>query len=155
MNILFLKRFLLGRGRGNAMVEFAVAFGLLFPVLAGSFQFGYAFYLYNEMQTAVRAGARYASLLTYDSANATPSSNYENAIKNMVVYGDPAGGSTPIVAGLTPSNVTVSVAFDLGLPSEITVGVNNYRANTTVAMLDFNRKPHVTVPFVGIFDPGA
>ena len=52
---------------GNALIEFALAFGFLFPVLTGTFQFGYAFFVYNELQTAVREGARYAAFKTYDS----------------------------------------------------------------------------------------
>ena len=141
------------RERGNAMVEFAIAFGLLFPVFAGCFQFGYALYIYNEMQTAVRAGARYASLRTYNSANSTPSSDYLAAVQNTIVYGDPSGGTTPIVPGLAPSNVTVGVVFDAGVPRQVTVAIENYRANAVVAMMDFATKPRVTVPYVGRFDP--
>ena len=46
------------RQRGNALVEFALAFGFLFPVITGTFQFGYAFFVYNELQNAVRAGGQ-------------------------------------------------------------------------------------------------
>ena len=153
MSIRSIGQYLRGRSRGNAMVEFALAFGLLFPVLAGSFQFGYAFYIYNKMQTAVRCGARYASLRVYDSESSTPTANFASSVRNMVVFGDPGGGTDPVVPGLTPQNVTVDVTFDLGLPSEITIGIDNFRASAVVAMLDFNTKPHVTVPYVGLFDP--
>ncbi len=139
--------------RGNAMIEFALAFAMLFPVLAGTFQFGYAFYIYNTLETAVRAGARYASLRTYDSPSETPSDNYLSTVRNMVVYGDPNGGDTPVVPGLAPEHVTVDVTFVDGLPRKVTVGVDDYQANAVFRLLDFNTKPTVTMPYVGRFDP--
>ena len=146
-------RFCRSDRRGNAVIEFALAFGLVFPVLSGTFQFGYAFYIYNEMQTAVRSGARYASRLSYDSPNSTPSSNYLTAVQNAVVYGDPAGGTEPIVPGLTTSNVTVDMAFDSGVPADVTIGIDNYRTDAVFNGVDFNTKPHLTYSYVGRFDP--
>ncbi len=139
--------------RGNAMVEFALSFALLFPVLAGAYQFGYAFFIYNEMQTAVRAGARYASLRTYNSATSTPAADYLAAVQNVVVYGSPAGGEQPVVPGLEPDNVTVTVAFESGVPRQVTVGIENYQADAVFRLFDFDQKPHVTMPYVGRFDP--
>jgi len=139
--------------RGNAMVEFALSFALLFPVLAGAYQFGYAFFIYNEMQTAVRAGARYASLRTYNSATSTPAADYLAAVQNVVVYGSPAGGEQPVVPGLEPDNVTVTVAFESGVPRQVTVGIENYQVDAVFRLLDFDKKPHVTMPYVGRFDP--
>jgi Flp pilus assembly protein TadG len=142
-------KFLRSQRRGNAMIEFAISFGVLFPVLSGSFQFGYSFFLYNEMQTATRSGARYASRLQYDSMTSTPSTAYESAIQNLVVYGDPDGGADPIVPGLTPANVTVEMTFVNGAPGEVTIGIDNYRADAVIKPIDFNTKPHVTHRYVG------
>jgi len=142
-------RFLKNQRRGNAMIEFAISFGLLFPVLAGSFQFGYSFFIYNQMQTATRSAARYASLLLYDSMTETPSDAYLTAVQNMVVYGDPDGGTDSIVPGLTPENVTVDMAFVNEAPREVTIGIENYRADAVFKMVDFNTKPHVTVRYMG------
>ncbi len=141
------------RTRGSAMVEFALAFTLLFPVLTGAFQFGYAFYVYNEMQTAVRAGARYASWRTYDSDTATPSAGYLDAVRNVVVYGNPAGGTQPVTPGLTPANVTVTVTFELGVPRHVTVAVDSYTTNAVFRTFEFREKPKVTVPYSGRWDP--
>lgn len=33
--------------RGNAMLEFALAFSIIVPVFLSTFQFGYTFYVYN------------------------------------------------------------------------------------------------------------
>jgi Flp pilus assembly protein TadG len=91
--------------RGSALVEFALTFVVLFGVFSGSFEFGYAFYAYNTLVNATREGARYASLKPYDSASSTPSAALQSAVQNMVAYGNPAGGATPILRGLAPSNV--------------------------------------------------
>src|SRR5712692_11430041 len=82
--------------RGNAMIEFAIGAGVLTSIFAGTFQFGYTFYQYNLLKNAVGDGARYASLRPYDSSTSTPSSTFQQAVQNMVVYGDPAGGTSPM-----------------------------------------------------------
>ena len=98
------------RSGGNAIIEFAVVFPLIFTIFTGVFQFGYALYVYNQLQTAVRGGARYASALSYQSTGGSPASTYLNAVKNTVVYGSPTGSGSPIVPGLTTSHVSVSVS---------------------------------------------
>lgn len=150
---IFIPGLLTRDRRGNAMVEFALAFGLLFPLLSGAFQFGYAFHIYNEIQTAVRAGARYASMRTYNSPTSTPSEDYLAAVRNTVLYGNPDGGATTVVPGLMPEHVSVNVAFVDGVPRWVTVGVDNYQANAVFRLIDFSTKPHVQVRYVGRFDP--
>ena len=65
--------------RGNAMLEFALASSILVPLFAGVFQFGYTLYVYNNLDSAVRGGARYASLRAYDSATASPSAAFSES----------------------------------------------------------------------------
>ncbi len=77
--------------RGNAILEFAVASSILVPLFAGVFQFGYTLYVYNSLDSAVRGGARYASLRAYDSATAAPSAAFSKAVGNMVVYASNPG----------------------------------------------------------------
>src|SRR5579864_9057831 len=93
--------------RGNIMIEFAIGAGVLTSIFAGTFQFGYTFYQYNLLKNAVGYGARYASLRNYDSSSSTPSDAFKQAIQNMVVYGDPGGGSNPIAPHLATSNVNL------------------------------------------------
>src|SRR6266852_9071342 len=90
--------------RGNAMVEFALAFSVLWLMFSGIFQFGYSFYVYNAVMTSVANAAELGSKMTYDTASPT---TYSDALKNMVVYGSTTAGTTPIVRGLSTSNVTV------------------------------------------------
>jgi Flp pilus assembly protein TadG len=54
-----------GSRRGNAMIEFALSASVLIPLFLGTFQFGYAFYVYNLLCTQTRAAARYASMKTF------------------------------------------------------------------------------------------
>ncbi len=66
------------------MLELALSAGVMVSCLAGTFQFGYTFYIYNELVTAVGNGARYAATRTYRSDAETSKA----AIRNMVVYGN-------------------------------------------------------------------
>lgn len=139
--------------RGNAVLEFALAFSLLVPLFTGCIEFGFAFYRYEKLLTAVRAGARYASRLTYDSASEAPTESYLTAVRNMVVYGNPEGTGSPIVPGLEPEDVIVEVEFELGYPRWVTVGVGQYQQDSIVKLLDFRNKPRLRMPYVGRFDP--
>ena len=87
------------------MVEFALGSFLLMGALTGIFEFGYSFYVYNNLQTAVNNGAKYAALRTYESTTSTPSACFQTAVQDMVAYGDPTGANTtPVAPNLTPSN---------------------------------------------------
>jgi Flp pilus assembly protein TadG len=142
-----------GKGRrGNAMVEFAVAFSVLFPLLYGTFQFGLAFFRYNILESAVRSGARYASYRTYDSATTTPSAAYTDAVKRMVIYGDPAGGATPLSPGLGMANVRVTMTFTSGVPRQVTVALEGYPLNVLFRTYTISR-PAITFPYIGRYAP--
>src|SRR5205809_4754360 len=92
------------RGRaGTTMLEFALGSSLFLASFAGTFEFGYTFYQYNTLQTAVSDGARYASLQPYDSSTTSPSSSFLAKVQNMVVYGNPSGGTAPIAPNLATS----------------------------------------------------
>lgn len=145
-----------GRGRrqrGNAMIEFALSFTLLVPLFLGMVEFGHAFYVYNSLQNAVRAGARYASMRNYDSDSETPSQAFQTAVQNMVVYANPAGGQNPVAPQLTPEQVTVTMEFQSGVPNRVIVGVGEYKANSVVRLVEFNQKPHVIMPYSGRYAP--
>ena len=76
------------------MLELAISAGVMVSCLVGTFQFGYTFYTYNQLVTAVGNGARYAAQRTYRAASDRTSNAGNAAIRNMVVYGDaqPAPG---------------------------------------------------------------
>ena len=136
------------------MIEFAVCFLVLFPMFTGAFQFGYTFFMLNNLETAVRGGARYASLRKLSNAgDATVPTAFSDDVKNMVVYGNPSGGSSPIVPNLATSNVNLTIEFANGVPSTITVSVSGYTINSVFGSMACNGKPTLTYPYTGIYTP--
>jgi Flp pilus assembly protein TadG len=154
MKHLFSKVFNSPRGRaGNVMLEFALGSGLLVAAFGGTFGFGYTFYQYNSLANAVNDGARYASLIPYTSTTTTPKPDLLLAVQNMVVYGNPAGGTVPVVPGLTTDKVQLNPAFTNGVPTAMTVYINGYKIDAMFAKNTLNNKPQVTYPYVGIYSP--
>jgi Flp pilus assembly protein TadG len=142
--------------RGNAMVEFALAAPLAMLVLAGTFQFGYAFYVYNQLQLSIRGGVRYASLMDYKGTSATCVAATQDTVKNFVVYGSPApdASAVPVVRGLSKSNVNVSFNPDSnGVPTNVTVSAAGFSVDAVFTSFTFNAKPMASVPYVGRYSP--
>lgn len=104
--------------RGASIVEFAIAASLFFVAMFGVLEFGHMFWVHNALADAARRGARYAVL--------HPSSDTAS-VKNVVVYGDPAGGSQPLVNNLTTGNVNVTYSgFGLAAGT-VSVGITGYQ----------------------------
>ena len=102
---------------GSTLVEFAIGATVFLTVLFAVIEFGRALWVHNALSDAARRGARYAVV--------HPATDYA-AVKNVVVYGDPAGGSAAMVDNLTTSNVNVSYAgFGLN-GGTATVSISNY-----------------------------
>ena len=148
------------RERGDALIEFALSFFLIFAVFAGIFQFAYSFYVYNTLVTAVREGARYASIKPYDSTTTTPSNKFLAAVQNMVVYrdADPANGTATVVAGLQPSNVALTVTGGptggtLNAPTQMTVSITGFTVDAVFGTWNLTGKPNCTFPYTGILTP--
>jgi Flp pilus assembly protein TadG len=141
-----------GRRSGSVLVEFTLSATFLIGVFLGVWQFGYGFFIYSELEQSVRAGARYASLRTYNSATSTPTSDFLTDVRNVVVYGDPAGGTTPVAPGLTTANVSVTVTFT-SVPTAMNVAITGYKLPTYFGNQTLNGKPTTSFPFVGTFGP--
>ena len=142
------------------MVEFAVAFTLIFPVFAGTFQFGYTFYVYNLLQTQVRDGARYAALRQFRSMDASSVSKYKAAVRNMVRTSTPDGSGTLIVPGLKDSNVIVTITDANGVdadaehaPAQVSVSISNFEVNAVVKKFTLNQKPYLEFQYAGRYAP--
>jgi Flp pilus assembly protein TadG len=138
--------------RGNAMVEFAIGSGMIVAIFTGIFQFGYAFFIYNNLIAAVDNGARYAAYRTYDSSTITPSSAFSTAVKNMVVYGQPTTGTKAVAPGLSASNVVLTPIFTNTVPSGMQVSLSGYQLNALFKTFTLN-KPVATYPFLGVYAP--
>jgi Flp pilus assembly protein TadG len=138
---------------GMAIVEFAMGSGVLLAAFFGTFEFGYSLLQYNRLETAVAEAARYASIVPYDSATATPSSAFSSAVKNMVLYGSPAAGTSPVLSGLTAQNVNLTVTFANGVPSSMQISISSYTINALFGTFTLTGKPQVTYPYQGVWAP--
>ena len=138
--------------RGNALIEFALTFTVLFPLFYGTFEFGYAFYVYNQLVNAARSGARYASLETYSSSTSDPTAGFTGAVQNVVVYGQTTAQTKPLVPGLTAANVVVSAGFVNQVPATVTVAISGYPLNAVFRTFILN-SPSVTFPYTGRYAP--
>src|SRR5581483_3152848 len=117
--------------------------------------FGYTFYQYGKLENAVRAGGRYASMRTYDSGTSNPSPAFLTAVQKMTVYGDPnadTASATPVVSGLTTSNVQVTVTWASG-PKAVTVSITNFKLQSYPGAIRLNGKPYVWFPYLGQWGP--
>ena len=132
--------------RGNALLEFALGWSILWALFAGIYQFGYSFYVYNTVLTSVADAAELGSKMTYDTAN---TSAFTTALQNMVVYGNTTAGTSPIVPGLSTSNVTVSVNPQGTMPTDITITINSFTINALFTNFTFNGKPRATAVYMG------
>jgi Flp pilus assembly protein TadG len=146
--------------RGNAVIEFALAFSIIVPVFLSTFQFGYTFYVYNLLQTQVRDGARYAALRTFRAGDAHSIAAFSTAVRNMVRYSTPDGTETAIVPGLTDSNVVVSILDRNGLaadashvPATVKVYVNGFNIYSVVKTMTFNQHPYLQFSYAGRYAP--
>jgi len=143
--------------KGHAMLELAIAAGVMVSFLVGTFQFGYSFYVYNQLVTAVGNGARYAAQRTYRAATPDDVDRGKMAVRNMVVYGDaqPAVGAIPIIAGLTPDQVKVEwVGGDGKAPDAVDVSIRDFTAASVFRPITFDGKPFAEFPYVGRYAPG-
>jgi Flp pilus assembly protein TadG len=145
-----------GSQKGHAMLELAIVAGVMVSFLVGTFQFGYSFYVYNQLVTAVGNGARYAAQRTYRAATPDDVERGKAAIRNMVVYGDaqPAAGAIPLVAGLTPQQVNVEwLAQDGQAPTAVDVSIRDYTPASVFKPITFDGKPFAEFPYVGRYAP--
>jgi Flp pilus assembly protein TadG len=138
---------------GMAIVEFALGSGVLLATFSGTFGVGYSLIQYNRLETAVAQGARYASIVPYDSATATPSATFSSAVKNMVLYGSPVAGTSPVLSGLGTGDINLVVTFANGVPSSVQVSINSYTINALFGTYTLTGKPQVTYPYQGVWAP--
>ena len=145
------------RQKGHAMLELALSAGVMMTCLAGTFQFGYTFYIYNQLVTAVGNGARYAAQRTYRASSVQDIERGNAAIRNMVVFGDaqPSNEATPVIPGLKPVQVNVEwIAKEGSAPVAVDVSIHDFTVNAIFRSFTFDGKPFVEFPYVGRYAPG-
>jgi hypothetical protein len=145
------------RQKGHALLELALSAAVMVSCLTGTFRFGYTFYVYNELVTAVGNAGRYAALRSYRAASPEDIERGKAAIRNMAVYGNPspAPGAAPVVPNLTPQQVQVTFVEGEpgGPPTAVDVSIVNYNAGTTLGAFTLDKRPSVEFPFVGRYAP--
>lgn len=112
--------------RGAALVEYAIALTVFLTSMFAVVEFGRALWVHNALSDAARRGARYAALNSPSNVD---------AVKNVVVYGDPAGGTQPVVPNLTPANVTVTYTDFALNKGTATVSVTGYQFQFVIPII--------------------
>jgi Flp pilus assembly protein TadG len=112
--------------KGATLVEFAIAATVFLTCMFGVIEFGRALWVHNALSDAARRGARYATV---------HSANDISNVKNVVVYGDPAGGTEPLVPNLSPSNVTVTYSNFALNKGTVSVAITNYQFQFIVPLV--------------------
>lgn len=121
--------------RGATLLEFAIGATVFLTAMFAVIEFGRALWTHNALSDAARRGARYA--VNHQATDVA-------AVKNVVVYGDPAGGTTPLVNNLTTTNVQVQYSsFGLGAGT-VSVSITDYKfqfiipiVGTTISMPNY------------------
>jgi hypothetical protein len=131
-----------GSEAGSALIEFAGSLVLLAVLFAGIFEIGYSFYTYGELVSAVRAGARYAAL---QPRTAVANPMVAKAVRNLVVYGDPAPAdrTKPVVPRLTPDRVEL-----VNGPDASTVSLRDFELDALFMKVRLDGRPTVTFPVI-------
>jgi hypothetical protein len=104
--------------RGSTLVEYSIAALVFLTSMFAVMEFGRALWVHNALSDATRRGARYAVL---------NSAGNIAQVKNVVVYGDPAGGTKSIVPNLSTNDVTVTYSAMAVNTGSATVSINSYQ----------------------------
>ena len=132
---------------GNALLEFALGFSLLWMLFSGIYQIGYAYYIYDRLTVATADAVQLGSRIAYDTGN--PSA-FSTTLQNMVLYGSETAGTYPIVPNLTASNVAVDAHLDAnGIPRYVTVNITGYTINALFTSFTLPNKPGATGLYYG------
>lgn len=146
------------RQQGSALIEFAFALAVVVPVMAGGWQFYEAYLRIEEVQQAAIRGVEFGSNLPYDSAGETPTAEFERAVENVMLFGNPRGtegtaAAAPVVRGLRREMIDVRMGFAAGRPAELTVSVRNLKLPLPGGGLLLQGKPRASYPYRGHWSP--
>ena len=139
------------------MIELAVSAGVMVACLAGTVQFGYTFYIYNQLVTAVGNGGRYAAMRTLPGRRRRATSKKakpRSATWWRTAMRVPRRTRCPRCANLKPDQVQVDWVMDeSGKPASVNVSIVDYTVDAAFGMFRFTGRPAVEYPFVGRFAP--
>ena len=138
--------------RGLQLVEAAIVIPIFLMLFGATAEFGRYFYEYTTLAKASRVGTRYLS-------TAVVSGTEDMAAKNLVVYGNTAGTGSPLLTGLSTTNVTITRQGGTPvLPQTVTVQIVGFThqpifdlgklTNTVGLSLNIDVKPSVTMRYL-------
>lgn len=130
-----LRRWLFPRSRGGASVEFALLLPFLLILTLGIFEISRAFMNYNLLNRQVRIASRYiADNLTVGSTGVLFISNDVAATaRNLVIFGSPQAGTTPLLPDLQPGDIVIQAT---GTLEDVVVRANYEHAFLLGPVLD-------------------
>jgi Flp pilus assembly protein TadG len=112
--------------RGSTLVEFSIGVTVFLTAMFGVLEFGRALWVHNALTDAARRGARYATMHSPGDVA---------SVKNVVVYGDPAGGGQPMLNNLSTANVNVNYN-NFGLnDGTVSVSITDYQFQFVVPII--------------------
>ena len=127
--------------RGSTLVEYSIAALVFVTAMFAVMEFGRALWVHNALSDATRRGARYAVL--HKPADI-------DQVRNVVVYGDPAGGTKTTVPNLSTNDVKVTYS-DLAVnKGSATVSIDNYKFQFVIPIIGTEiTMPHYTTSLTG------
>jgi Flp pilus assembly protein TadG len=96
--------------RGAVLVEMVLVTPILLAMMLLTAELARAFIDHNTLTKAVRNGARYLAANAYQGTTGvvTVGAALSTETRNLVVYGNTAGLGTPVLAGLSAADITVT-----------------------------------------------
>lgn len=113
--------------RGATLVEFAIGAAIFLTAIFAVLEFGRLLWMHNALTDATRRAAHYA--MTQGTSDVS-----QAAIKNVVVYGNPAGIGTPLASNLSTDNVIVTYSGYALSSGTVTVEIQDYDFNFVVPL---------------------
>ena len=120
-------------------MEFALTAAFFLMMIVAVVSGGHLFFTHNAMVESTRRGARYAASQCKPNLVGCPDSDTSlTRIRNMVLYGTPGAGTTPLVYGLTPDKVTVAYSVNTAPVGEPPNDFGIGRGTVSVKIVGYN-----------------
>ena len=100
----------IARHRGAVLVEMVIVTPILLFIMMATAELTRAFIDHNTLTKAVRTGVRYVAANAFQGTTGvvSVSAALRGETQNLIVYGNSAGTGTPVLAGLTSADITVT-----------------------------------------------
>ena len=131
---------------GTATLEFALTAGFFFLIIVAIVSGAHLFWTHNALVESTRRGARYAATQCKPNlVGCVGSDTSLDRVKNVVLYGTPTAGTSPLVNNLTAANLTVDYSTDFNVAQgTVSVKIVNYNYTFAVAASVINMPPYQT-----------